>query len=196
MAKKPTAKSLVPSERIERSILLVRGHKVLLDSDLAELYGVETRVLNQAVARNRARFPEDFMFQLTKEELEEWRSQFVISNSSPSGTRLRSQSVILKAGRRQHSKYRPYAFTEQGVAMLSSVLRSQRAVAVNIEIMRAFVRLRELLSTHADLARRLDDLEKKYDSQFRVVFDAIRQLMAPPAAGPKRRIGFHAQRDD
>jgi hypothetical protein len=147
---------------------------VLLDSDLAELYGVETRVLNQAVARNRARFPEDFMFQLSPEEFGDLKSQFVTSSWG---------------GRRTA----PYAFTEQGVAMLSSVLHSKRAIAVNIEIMRAFVRLRELLSGHAELARRLDELEKKYDAQFRVVFDAIRQLMAPPATPPRRRIGFHAE---
>jgi len=180
MAKKKSSHSIIPSERIERSILLVRGHKVLLDSDLAELYGVETKVLNQAVKRNLARFPEDFMFQLTKDELEEWRSQSVTSNPAA------------KMGLRRA----PYAFTEQGVAMLSSVLHSKRAIAVNVEIMRAFVRLRELLSSHAELARRLDELEKKYDSQFRAVFDAIRQLMIPPPTGPKRRIGFHARQGD
>jgi hypothetical protein len=166
--------SLIPQDRIERAILLFRGQKVLLDRDLAELYGVETRTLVQAVKRNKARFPCDFMFQLSKAELENWRSQFVMSNLSA------------KMGVRRP----PYAFTEQGVAMLSSVLRSKRAVQVNIEIMRAFVRLRELLATHADLARRLDELEKKYDKQFAVVFDAIRQLMAPPRE-PVREIGYH-----
>jgi hypothetical protein len=165
---------LVPSERIERSILLIRGHRVLLDSDLAVLYGVETKVLNQAVRRNLARFPADFMFQLNKNE----------------NDALRSQNVTLKLGRGQHRKYRPYVFTEQGVAMLSSVLRSERAIAVNIEIMRAFVRLREMLASHADLARRLDELEKKYDKQFAVVFDVIRQLMAP-LPEKKREIGYH-----
>lgn len=175
--KKASTSTLIPAERIERAILLIRGQKVLLDSDLAELYGVETRTLVQAVKRNLARFPADFMFQLTKDELQNWRSHFVTSNPAA------------KMGLRRP----PYAFTEQGVAMLSSVLRSERAVAVNIEIMRAFVRLREILSSHADLARRLDELEKKYDSQFRAVFDAIRQLMIPPETSSKRRIGFHVR---
>ena len=142
---------LVPFEQIERSILLILGEKVMLDFDLAKLYGVETRTLAQAVKRNMERFPEDFMFQLTKEELENWRSQFVMSNPGA------------KMGLRRP----PYAFTEQGVAMLSSVLRSQRAVQVNIEIMRAFVRLRQMLASHADLARKLDALERKYDRQFK-----------------------------
>lgn len=166
-------KSLVPIERIEKAILLIRGQKVMLDTDLAELYGVETRVLVQAVRRNMDRFPDDFMFQLSKEEVDFLRSQF----------------VILKRGRGQHSKYPPYAFTEQGVAMLSSVLRSQRAIQVNIEIMRAFIRLRQMLASHVELARKLDALEKKYDAQFKQVFEVIRQLMTPPE--PKRRpIGF------
>jgi hypothetical protein len=170
MASEP---SLVPVERIERAILLIRNRKVMLDADLASLYGVETRVLVQAVKRNLERFPADFMFQLSKEEVDF----------------LRSQIVTLKRGRGQHSKYLPYAFTEQGVAMLSSVLRSPRAIQVNIEIMRAFVRLRQMLASHAELARKLDALEQKYDAQFKAVFDAIRQLMAPPE--PKRRpIGF------
>jgi hypothetical protein len=177
MAKK-SAKSLVPSERIERAILLIRGDKVLIDRDLAELYGVPTKVFNQAVQRNLERFPDDFMFQLTAEELANWRSHFVTSNP----------------GAKMGLRRRPYAFTEQGVAMLSSVLRSERAVSVNIEIMRAFVRLRQMLATHADLARKLNDLEKKYDNQFRVVFDAIRQLMAPPETPKKPPIGFHAPR--
>lgn len=168
----------ISTQAIERSILIVRGQKVLLDRDLAALYGVEAKVLNQAVNRNLARFPDDFMFQLTKQELEDWRSQFVTSNPRA------------KMGLRR----RPYAFTEQGVAMLSSVLHSERAVAVNIEIIRTFVRLRELLATHAELARRLDELEAKYDSQFRIVFDAIRQMMAPPETPQKKRIGFHARR--
>ncbi len=176
MAKKNTPKALVPTERIERAILLIRGQKVLLDSDLAELYGVETKVLNQAVKRNLARFPADFMFQLPKGEFDN----------------LKSQSVTSSWGGRRTP---PYAFTEQGVAMLSSVLHSDRAVAVNIEIMRAFVRLREMLSSHTDLARRLDELEKKYDAQFRAVFDAIRQLMIPPETPKKGRIGFHAIKD-
>jgi len=165
---------VIPAERIERSILLLRGQKVMLDRDLAELYGVETRVLVQAVKRNLRRFPADFMFQLSKQELENWRSQFVMSNPNT------------KMGLRR----RPYAFTEQGVAMLSSVLHSDRAVDVNIAIMRAFVRLREMLATHADLARRLDELERKYDQQFAVVFQAIRELMKPPT-GKAKEMGYH-----
>jgi hypothetical protein len=169
---------VIPEERIEKAILLIRGHKVMLDSDLAELYGVTTKRLNEQVRRNLKRFPLDFMFQLTFDE----------------AAGLRSQIATLKTGRGQHRKYLPYAFTEQGVAMLSTVLNSDRAIEVNIAIMRAFVRLREILSTHKDLARKLDALEKKYDENFRVVFEAIRQLMTPPAdpAGKKRRIGFHA----
>jgi hypothetical protein len=162
---------LVPVERIERSILLIRGQKVMLSTDLADLYQVEPRVLVQAVKRNIARFPQDFMFQLTEEEYSNLKSQIVIS--SWGGVR----------------RARPYAFTEQGVAMLSSVLRSQRAIQVNIEIMRAFVRLRRMLASHADLARKLDALERKYDAQFKVVFDAIRELMKPPES-KKRPIGF------
>jgi hypothetical protein len=169
---------LIPDDRIERAILLIRGHKVMLDSDLAELYGVSTKRLNEQVRRNLARFPEDFMFQLTAEEADSLRSQF----------------AILKAGRGQHRKYRPYAFTEQGVAMLSSVLHSDRAVQVNSAIMRAFVRLRELLATHKDLARKQDVLEKKlgeHDTNLQIVFEAIRQLMAPPPeTATKRHIGF------
>jgi hypothetical protein len=158
---------------VERAILFLRGHKVLLDADLAVLYGVQVKALNQAVARNGERFPNDFMFQLTEAEADS----------------LRSQTVTLKSGRGRHRKYRPYAFTEQGVAMLSSVLRSPRAVQVNIEIMRAFVRLRQMLQANTELARKLDALEKKYDAQFRIVFDAIRELMAPSV--PQRsRIGF------
>jgi len=145
----------------------------MIDADLARLYGVTPKALNQAIKRNLDRFPGDFMFQLTVEE----------------AGRLRSQFVTLKTGRGQHRKYLPYALTEQGVAMLSSVLRSKRAVRVNIEIMRAFVRLRQMLGAHADLARKLAALERKYDSQFRAVFDAIRELMTPPAQ-KKRPIGF------
>ena len=165
---------VIPVERITQSILLIRGQKVILDTDLAQLYEVETKTLNRAVKRNITRFPGDFMLQLTMEEAE----------------RLRYQTGTLKTGRGRHRKYRPYAFTEQGVAMLSSVLRSERAVRVNIEIMRAFVQLRQMLSSHADLARKLAALEKKYDAQFKVVFDAIRELTAPPEPPMKRRIGF------
>jgi hypothetical protein len=179
-------KSLNAGETIEKKIYLLRGQKVMLSIDLAKLYQVEPRVLIQAVKRNNDRFPEDFMFQLTWDEVSFLKSQSVISND-PRATASRSQIVILKRG--LNIKYPPYAFTEQGVAMLSSVLNSSRAIQVNIEIMRAFVRLRKILASHADLARKLEELEKKYDSQFKVVFDAIRQLMAPPAVGQKK-IGF------
>jgi hypothetical protein len=168
--------SLVPLERIDRAILMLRGHNVMLDADLADLYGVETRELVQAVKRNVERFPGDFMFQLTGEEFDGLRSQSVISRSEGRGGR----------------RYLPYAFTEQGVAMLSSVLRSSRAVQVNIEIMRAFVRLRQMLQGNAELAKKLAALEQKYDSQFRVVFDAIRELMSPPVKQQKR-IGFRTE---
>ncbi len=183
--------SLVPVERIERAILLLRGHKVMLDADLAALYGVETRVLVQAVKRNADRFPDDFMFQLTAEEHRILRSQSVTSNVEESGTlRLLSGTSKGRGGRR----YPPYAFTEQGVAMLSTVLRSPRAIHVNIEIMRAFVRLRSLLQSHEELSRKLDELERRYDQQFQVVFEAIRAIMAPPSPGD-RRIGFRADGD-
>ena len=157
---------------VEQKILLLRGERVLLDAALAELYGVETKALVRAGKRNASRFPSDFMYQLTADEVANLRYQLGTSSSAHGGRR-----------------YAPYAFTEQGVAMLSSVLRSPRAIAVNIEVMRTFVRLRAMLSTHADLARKLATLEKKYDSQFRMVFDAIRELMTPPGK-PKRRIGF------
>jgi hypothetical protein len=178
--------SLLPVERIERAILVLRGHRVLLDADLAVLYGVETKALNRAVKRNVERFPSDFMFQLTDDEVGLLRRHFGTSNADGEES-LRSQfgTSNSRGGRR----YLPYAFTEQGVAMLSSVLRSGRAVQVNIEIMRAFVRLRQMLQTNADLARKLAVLEKKYDAQFKAVFDAIRDLMTPPET-PKRKIGF------
>lgn len=168
-------KDLVLAERIESKIYFIRSQKVMLDNDLAELYGVETKVLKQQVNRNIERFPEDFMFELTWEETKSLRSQIVTLNTTS------------KRGR--HIKYLPYAFTEQGVAMLSSVLRSKRAIQVNIHIMRTFTKLRTLLSTHKDLQRKIEEMEKKYDQQFRVVFDAIRALITPPA--PKRKkIGF------
>jgi len=163
----------ISTDRIEQTILLIRRQRVMLDTDLAKLYGVPAKVLNQAVRRNASRFPADFMFQLTGEE----------------AAALRSQFVTLKTGRGQHRKYRPYVFTEQGVAMLSSVLHSERAIQVNIAIMRAFVQLREMIGSNKGLARRLNELEKKYDSQFRVVFEAIRELMAEPESKVKR-IGF------
>jgi hypothetical protein len=171
--------------QVERRIYLIRREKVMLDYDLAELYGVPTRILNQAVKRNRDRFPKDFMFQLSKAEATALRSQIVILDA-PNGP---AQPVTGQRGK--HSKYLPYAFTEQGVAMLSSVLRSKRAVKVNIAIMRTFVRLREMLLSNAELRRKLEALERKYDAQFKVVFDAIRELMTPPEP-PKRQIGFHS----
>lgn len=166
--------ALVPLERIEGLILLIRGQKVILDKDLAALYGATTGNLNKAVSRNIARFPDDFMFRLTRQEFEDLKFQF--GTSSWGGTRKL-----------------PGAFTEQGVAMLSSVLRSQRAVQVNIQIMRTFVKLRRMLATHGELSRKLAALERKYDRQFKVVFDAIRELMAPPEPKKKRRIGFGAE---
>jgi len=177
-------KSVIPVERIERSILLIRGHKVMLDADLAKLYGVETKALNRAVKRNLNRFPEDFMFQVTAEEFENLKCHIGTSN-------LKSQFAISGSGwgGRRHP---PYAFTEQGVAMLSSVLRSKRAVQVNIEIMRAFVRLRRILSSNKELARKLEGLERKigaHDQQIQAVFQAIRRLMAPPEP-KKRKMGF------
>ncbi len=166
---------VIPSEAVEQKIHLIRGEKVMFDSDLAELYEVETKVLNQAVRRNPGRFPEDFMFQLTDAEAQHLRSQFVTSK-------------VKRGGRR----YLPYVFTEQGVAMLSSVLRSERAVQVNIAIMRAFVKLRELMATHKELAEKIGALERKHDAhdeQIRKIFEAIRLLLAPPTKA-KKPIGF------
>jgi len=159
----------IPVERLEKAIFLIRGEKVMLDRDLAELYGVETRTLNQNVKRNLERFPDDFMFELTREEI------------------IGISQVVTSSGLK-FSK-RVTAFTEQGVAMLSSVLRSKRAIAVNVEIMRAFVRLRKILASNAELSLRLDDLEGKYDRCFKIVFDAIRQLMSP-APSKRKQIGF------
>jgi phage regulator Rha-like protein len=169
--------NVIPAGRLERAIFRVRGQRVMLDADLAELYGIETGALVRAVKRNVERFPADFAFQLSNEEFADLRCHLGISNT--------------RGGRR----YLPYAFTEQGVAMLSSVLNSDRAIQVNIAIMRAFVRLREILATHKGLARKLEALERKYDHQFSAVFDAIRRLMTPPCRRP-RPIGFltHLQR--
>jgi hypothetical protein len=178
-----TSSAYITAESVEQRILSILGQKVMIDSDLAELYGVETKVLNQAVKRNSDRFPRDFMFQLTPDESEGLKEHL-------GSTALRSHIVTSKEGRGGR-RYLPMAFTEQGVAMLSSVLRSPRAVQVNIAIMQAFVKLRQILGSHRDLARRLDEMESKYDEHFKVVFDAIRQLMAPPAK-PRRRIGFVA----
>lgn len=202
--------NLLPAERIERRILLVRGQKVLLDFQLAELYGVTTKALNQAVKRNLERFPEDFMFRLTLVEAaavfgaqisdaarSKW-SQLVTSSDAAHAEPMEahpamwSQPVTTSPQKRRMGNL-PYAFTEQGVAMLSSVLRSQSAIQVNIAIMRTFVQLRRWLSTHDDLARKLDALERNYDVQFKSVFDAIRELMkrTTPGRKPKREIGFH-----
>ena len=166
----------LPVERILKSILVIRGEKVILDADLARLYGVETGALVRAMKRNIERFPPDSMFQLSDEEWENLRCQFGISNSW--------------GGRRTA----PFAFTEQGVAMLSSVLRSERAIAVNIQIVRAFVQLKRMLATHADLARKIESLERKYDAQFRGVFDAIRELMSPQENPKKQPIGFKVKK--
>ena len=166
---------IIPQEIIEKKIYLIRGHKVMIDRDLAELYGVETRVLNQAVRRNIKRFPDDFMFSLNRDEIMNL-SQFVISSGIKHAPNV-------------------FAFTEQGVAMLSCVLKSDRAINVNIAIMRAFVRLREMIASNKELSKRLDDLEKKYDTQFRVVFDAIRAIMDPPEK-KRRKIGFRREKEE
>jgi len=173
---------LLPVETIQDKIFLLRGQKVMLDEDLAALYGVETRRLNEQVRRNAKRFPPDFMFQLSEEEYTE-------------STALRSQFVTLKKGRGSHRKYLPYAFTEQGIAMLSSVLNSDRAIEVNILIMRAFVKLREMIASHKDLAKKLDELEMKYDAQFAIVFDAMRQIMTPPET-KRKKIGFAKEEEN
>ncbi len=164
--------NIIPIESIAEKIIILRGMKVMLDRDLAELYGVETRVLKQAVRRNSERFPDDFMFELSYEEFKNWRSQFVISNSDKMGLR-----------------YPPMAFTEQGVAMLSSVLKSERAILVNIQIMRAFTRLRRMLADNEDLRRKIEEMESKYDKQFRIVFEAIQQLLATEEK-PVKKIGY------
>jgi phage regulator Rha-like protein len=181
-----TRTALVPVERISSSILVLRGQKILLDTELAQLYGVATKVLLQAVKRNRQRFPEDFMIQLTEPE---WEG-------------LRSQNVTLKSGRGQHRKYLPHAFTEQGIAMLSSVLRSKRAIAVNIQIMRAFVHMRELLNSNRELARQLKELEVRlekklatHDQAITEILSTIHKLMRPPVS-KGRPIGFTANLDE
>jgi hypothetical protein len=186
---------IIPATQIARSIYLLRGQKVMLDTDLAALYGVETRILNQAVKRNASRFPDDFMFRLSAEEVRFLRSQFVTLDRQDADeqkvTTTSSQIVMSSRGVR----YRPYAFTEQGVAMLSSVLNSARAVEANIAIMRAFVRLREMLETNRELARKFAELEKrvgKHDAKIDTILEAIRQLMLPPEK-PRREIGFHVR---
>ena len=174
-------------ENLAQLVFFLRGEKVMFDADLARLYGVSTKALNQAVARNKNRFPEDFAFRLTGSEFDGLRSRIV--TSSPGQDCLRSQIVTSKDGRGGR-RYRPHAFTEQGVAMLSSVLRSARAVEVNIAIMRTFVQLRRLMDTNRDLARKIEALERKYDEQFAEVFAAIKELVAPPVPA-KKQIGFH-----
>jgi phage regulator Rha-like protein len=166
-------KPIVTTESLERKIYLIRGFKVMIDNDLAELYGVTTKRLNEQVRRNAERFPSDFMFQLSAEEYESLRSHF----------------ATLKQGRGQHRKYLPYVFTEHGALMAASVLNTPRAIHVSLYVVRAFVKLREMIASHKDLARKLDELEKKYDGQFQIVFEAIRQLMAIEEK-PKRKIGF------
>ena len=167
-------KTIIPSEVIEKRIFIIRGQKVILDFHIAELYQVETKALKRAVKRNRARFPSDFLFELTQQEY----------------AALRYQLGTLKRG--EHSKYPPFAFTEQGIAMLSGVLGSPRAMQVNNAIMRSFVKLREVLATHKDFVRKLVELENKYDEQFQIVFDAIRQILSP-SEKPKREIGFRVK---
>jgi ORF6N domain len=168
-----TQSGLIPAERIANAIYFIRGEKVMLDRDLAALYGVETKMLKRAVRRNIDRFPEDFMFVLDPTEFKNWRYQFGTSNQDRKGLR-----------------YPPMAFTEHGILMLSSVLNSKRAVQVNIEIMRAFVKLRSMLASHVELSRRLDELEQKYDRHFKIVVDAIRGLVAPAVSKKREQIGF------
>lgn len=198
-ASKPVSSTLIP-DQLAPLVIRLRHENVILDSDIAELYGVETKVLNQAVKRNIERFPADFMFQVNEEELDNLRSQFAISSSATDSLRsqfatlnaepnsLRSQIVTLKRG--QHRKYLPYAFTEQGVAMLSSVLRSPRSVEVNIAIMRTFVQLRSLMQSNKLLAEKIEKLEEKYDQNFQIVFDAIKQLIIADE-NPSKELGFH-----
>jgi len=180
-------KELMPQEVVGNRIYLIRGHKVMLDIDLAKLYRVPTKRLKEQVNRNIKRFPEDFMFELTWEEWQPLRSQFATLNNNAEHVK------ITESRRGKHAKYLPYVFTEQGVSMLSSVLNSEMAIQVNIAIMRAFVKLRQILSTHKELAHKLGELERKiekHDVEVQYIFNAIRQLMAPPEL-PKRRIGFH-----
>ena len=176
--------SFLPVERIENKIYLIRGKKVMFDRDLAELYGVETRIINRAVKRSKKRFPADFMFQLNKQEAEIWRSRSqngILNESS------RFQIGTLKRG--QNIKYSPYVFTEQGVAMLSSVVNSERAIQVNIQIMRTFTKLREMLATNKELREKIEKLERKYDQRFKIVFNAIRNLLSTEEK-PKGQFGF------
>ena len=186
------SKEIVPIERIAESIRWIRGHKVLLDSDLALLYGVATKVLNQAVKRNRERFPDDFMFQLNADETGFLRSQFATSKK---GRRTNWSQIVTSSEKHRGKRYRPYAFTEQGIAMLSSVLNSDRAIKVNIAIMRTFVKLRQTLETNRELAQKFSELERRvgvHDDEIAAILEAIRQLMTPPEK-PRREIGFHVR---
>jgi hypothetical protein len=219
MAKK--ANKVIPVHQVESLIYMIRGQKVMLDSDLAALYRVETRILNQAIRRNRDRFPSDFMFRLSEAEFDRlMRSQIVIaSQENSSQIVMSSEANPLKTGKsitsnqsqivtgsgsmrsqtvtasKRNIRFRPFVFTEQGIAMLSSVLRSPRAVQVNIEIMRAFVKIRQWLASNAELSLRLNALEKKYDAQFKIVFDAIREMIEPATESqPPKEIGFHTAR--
>lgn len=176
--KKPVPKKqqLAPLENVEHRIHIIRGEKVMFDSDLAELYGVQTRVLNQAVNRNKARFPDDFMFQLTAEEAESMRSQFVTAS-------------------KRNIRFRPHVFTEHGAVMLASVLNSPTAVAASIQVVKAFVRLRNILAAHKDLARQIEQLSQKTDSRFKAVFELLDKLLLPPAK-PKTQIGFRTSKKE
>ena len=188
----PEASAALVSSVIEEQVLVIRGQRVLLAQQLATLYGVETKVLNQAVQRNIKRFPQDFMFQLERDDLADLRSQTVTLNAQVIDSKEVLSSLGMAVGSGRSVKYLPYAFTEQGVAMLSSVLKSERAISVNIEIMRTFVKLRGMLSEHVDLKRKLNQLEKKYDDNFRAVFDAIHDLMdsPKPSSYSGSKIGF------
>ena len=192
------SKEIISVQRIAQSIYLLRGQKVMLDFDLAALYGVKTRALNQAVKRNAARFPADFMFRLSAEEVKSLRSQIVILDQQGAEDKriaLNRSQIVTGSFKHREARSRPYAFTEQGLAMLSSVLKSARAVKVNIAIMRAFVKLREALETNRELAWKFAGLEKrvgKHDEKIDAILEAIRQLMAPPKK-PQREIGFHVR---
>ena len=181
---------VIPSERVVSKIFLIRGKKVMLDRDLATLYGVTTGVLNQAVKRNIKRFPEDFMFRLNKNEAEVWQSEIINPDLKSQFVTLssRSQIVILKRG--QNIKYAPLAFTKQGVAMLSSILRSERAIQVNIQIMRTFTNLREMLTTNKELREKIEKLERKYNQNFRIIFETIQSFVKKRKIKPQNKIGF------
>ena len=190
------SKEIIPVSRVAQAIRVFRGEKVLFDSDLASLYGVGTRVLNQAVKRDADRFPRDFMFQLNDEQMEQVSQSVIALRERPTGNEVSDSSQIVMSSRKHRGKrYRHYAFTEQGIAMLSSVLKSERAVKVNIAIMRAFVKLRQTLETNRELAQKFSELEQrvgKHDEEIAAILEAIRQLMAPPEK-PRREIGFHVR---